>query len=289
MKRYTSLGGLLLDYREHYKISQSDLAAEFDVDVRTIIRWEKNATLLKPEKEEAMVDITFIPYQVVRNLNAPVAIPTYYNFDLRRYSLSSLSNQLPEANWLKERLDYSTTRIRTIEYDSDIDNVLRCALLQTHVNKPLARDVIKKAISLLPELNLIMFDTSNYYSGHCVFLPLSNVCYSKLRNREMKEEDITISDLVDYKKEKLPIFYAYDVNSDCNENLFYLSGEIIKFFKNVKGKYLYGAFVSRMDSYSINNQLGINIVWEEKSESTNEGDLATPRFYEGNFAHFLNK
>ncbi len=286
MKRYTSLGELLVDYREYNKISQSNLAAEFDVDVRTIIRWEKNDTLLKPEKEEAMVDITFIPYQVIRNLNAPVAIPTYYDFALRRYSLSSLSTQIPEANWLKARLDYSTNRIRTIEYDSDIDNVLRCALIQQHIIKTIDRDLIKKAISILPELNLIMFDTSYYYSGHCVFLPLSKSCYEKLKNREIHELDITINDLVDYKKEETPIFYAYDINSDCNENLFYLSGQIIKFFKNVKGLYLYGAFVSRTDSYSLNDQLGIDIIWEDKSHGAN---LTVPRFYEGNFTEFLSK
>ncbi len=64
MKKYSSIGDLLIDYRVLNKISQSDLAAQFEVDIRTIIRWEKNETLLKPDKEEEMVDITFIPYQV---------------------------------------------------------------------------------------------------------------------------------------------------------------------------------------------------------------------------------
>ncbi len=61
MKKYSSLGQLLLDYRKVYAVSQIDLAAQFGVDIRTIIRWEKNETLLKPDKEEEMVDITFIP------------------------------------------------------------------------------------------------------------------------------------------------------------------------------------------------------------------------------------
>lgn len=289
MKRYTSIGELLVDYRNRYSISQSDFAAEFDVDVRTIIRWEKNETLLKPEKEEALVDITFIPYQVVRNLNAPVSIPTYYDFVLRRYALSSLSNQLPEAGWLKERLNVSTNRIRTIQYNSDIENILRCALLQEHIKKTIDIRVVKKAVELLPEINLILFSASNYYSGHALFLPLSNSCYNKLKNREMIEEEITVNDLIDIKNEAYPIYYAYDINADCNESLFYLSGEIIKYFKTIDKNYVYGAFVSRTDSFSINNQLGIKIVWEDKSRSSKDADNSVPRFYEGNFSKYLSK
>jgi len=70
MKKYTSLGTLLIDFRAYKNMSQAELASKFDVDIRTIIRWEKNETLLKSDKEEDMVDITFIPYQVIRNLNA---------------------------------------------------------------------------------------------------------------------------------------------------------------------------------------------------------------------------
>jgi transcriptional regulator with XRE-family HTH domain len=105
MKKYTSIGELLIDYRELNSVSQAELASKFDVDIRTILRWEKNQTLLKSDKEEEMVDITFIPYQVIRNLNAPVAIPTYYDFDIRKYSLSSLTKELPDINSIKYRMN----------------------------------------------------------------------------------------------------------------------------------------------------------------------------------------
>ena len=65
MKKYSSIGELLIDYRTLNNISQIELASKFDLDVRTIQRWEKNITLLKADKEEEMVDITFIPYQVI--------------------------------------------------------------------------------------------------------------------------------------------------------------------------------------------------------------------------------
>ena len=148
MKKYSSLGDLLVDFRHENKMSQSDLALEFDVDVRTIIRWEKNETLLKPEKEEQMVDVTFIPYQVIRNLNAPVVIPTFYDFDIRKYSLSTLFIDLPDADWLLSKSSMTTSRARTIKYDSDINDIIRSTLVQKHILKPIDKSLILKATTL---------------------------------------------------------------------------------------------------------------------------------------------
>ena len=137
-----------------------------------------------------------------------------------------------------------------------------------------------------------MFDSSNYYSGHSVFLPLNKACYEKLKHREMKEKDIGVNDLIDYKKHSQAVFYAFDINSDCNENLFYLSSKIIEFFKSFSGSYLYAAYVSRTDSYTLNNQLGINLIWEEEPiehGNSKNNTQSIPRFYEGNFSEFLNK
>ena len=90
MKKYSSIGELLIDYRNRNKTSQIELASEIDVDIRTIQRWEKNITLLKPDKEEELGTITFIPQQLIRNLNTSNPIPTYYDFNLRKYSFSSI-------------------------------------------------------------------------------------------------------------------------------------------------------------------------------------------------------
>ena len=69
MKKYYNLGELLIDYRHFNGVSQSEVASQLDVDIRTVIRWEKGESLLNPEKEKALADITFIPYQVIRNSN----------------------------------------------------------------------------------------------------------------------------------------------------------------------------------------------------------------------------
>ncbi|PWK18240.1 helix-turn-helix transcriptional regulator [Xanthomarina spongicola] len=291
MKKYTSIGALLIDFRNFNNMSQAELAAKFDVDIRTIIRWEKNETLLKSDKEEEMVDITFIPYQVIRNLNAPVSIPTYYNFNVRKYSLSNISKELPDPNWIID-LHAETNRMRIIKYDSDINEIIRYSKTQHHVVKPISKEVILRATDLLPELNQIIFDTSGYYSGHIVFLPISKRFYNKIRKRTLTENDITVNDLIDYKKQKNPVFYSYNMSSDCNENFFYLAACVINFLKKINRDYIYASYASRNDSYHINALMGVYIVWEDKELQKEIKSLAPPRLYESNyviFKKFLDK
>lgn len=289
MKKYLSIGELLVDYRNKNNTSQIELASKFDVDIRTIQRWEKNMTLLKPDKEEEMVDITFIPYQVIRNLNAPVSIPTFYDFELRKYSLSSIAIKLPDADWLKSRMAYSTERLRTIAHDSDINDIIRCSLVQKHISKPIRKELILRAVELLPELNSILFDSSGYYAGHMVFFPVSQSCYGKIRDRTVKEEDLSELDFIDYKKEDNPVFYAYDICADCNESMFYIAGSILRFFSELKNKdYIYASYTSRDDTYELNEHLGIKIVWEDKIKQKELKSKAPPRLYEGNFENFIN-
>ena len=164
MKRYIDIGELLKDFRELNGFTKFDLAEKFDVDIRTINRWEKNQSLLKPDKEALMVDITFIPYQVIRNLNAPVTIPTFYDFSLRKYSISELSNEVPNLEWILSMKDLKTDRIRTLKSDVEIDLAIRSTMVQADINKEVSKDLILKAISLLPEINLIILEPSYTYS-----------------------------------------------------------------------------------------------------------------------------
>lgn len=130
IKKYHNLEELLKDYRSYRGISQSQLASHLDVDVRTVIRWEKSKSLLNPEKEKALPGITFIPYQVIPNLNTPNQISTFFDFDLRKYSLSHIASKLPDADWIKSRMDVSTKRLKNIESKAPIEDVIRFTELQ---------------------------------------------------------------------------------------------------------------------------------------------------------------
>ena len=208
MKLYNSFGELLKDYREHHNISRIDFASSLDVDIRTVARWENNDTLLKANIEEDLVDATFIPYQVIRNLNAPVSIPTYYDFSIRKYATSEFSNELPDINWLKSMSNISTDRLRTTKHNEDLENIIRASMMQAHILNPISKKLILKAADLLPALNFIIYDTSGYYSGHSVFLPLKQDVYQKIRNRSMTGSDITIDDLVDSLTDENFVYYS---------------------------------------------------------------------------------
>lgn len=239
MNKYSSIGELLKGYRSLNKISQIDLALEFDIGICAIHRWAKNISSLKADKEEEMVDITFIPYQVTRNLSAPVAIPTFFDFELRKYSLSAIVNELPNPNWAKSKMDYSTERLRTILHKSDMDDIIRCSLVQKHISNLILKELTLRAVALLRELNTILFDSSGYYAGHIGIFPISQSCYAKIRDRLSNKEYSSELDFIDYKKEETPVFYAYALRTDCNENLFYIAGAVLKFFSELENNFFY--------------------------------------------------
>ena len=282
MKEYLTIGELLKDFRKLNKMSKVKLAALFDVDVMTVNRWETNITLLKPDKEEEMVDITFIPYQVIRNLNAPISIPTFYDFKLRKYSISKFSNELPDLNWIKSLSEMETNRLRPINKDSDIELIRRASIIQDSISKPISSELIRSATNLLPDLNYILFDTSGFYSGHSVFFPLKREIYQKIRNRTMAEDEITSSDFVDYKNVENPVFYVYDINADCNENLFYISFAIKSFFDKLNKKHTYASYTSRYDAIKMNEQIGNTLVWEDSEKQKELNSDFAPRLYERN-------
>jgi len=290
MKKYLSLGELLIDYRNLNDLSQTDLAVQLNVDIRTVIRWEKDETLVKSEKEEELVEETFIPYQVIRNLNATVAIPTYYDFRIRKYSLAEISNELPETEWLKAQIEKPTERVRAIEFKSDIDSILRYSQFQHNMNKPLNRQLIIEAVKILPELNLIIVDDAGYYSGHCVVFSINSDTYKKLKDHEILEGEITLEDLTDFRKESKSIFYFYDVTADCNENTFYIAGAVLKFFKELQNEdYIVSSLTHRHDSYGLNTHLGLQLIWEDEEVRDILGVETQARFYEGDFKKFLEK
>jgi transcriptional regulator with XRE-family HTH domain len=288
MKKYHSLGELLRDYRDENGMSQADFAGNLNVDVRTIIRWEKNITLLKPEKEDVLVQDTLLPHQLIRNLNSLNTIPTYYDFKIRKYSLNQVSNKLPSASWFKEQIHIVTNRIRPIEFDTDIDYIMKFMEFQNKTTNCVNRHVIKEAIKLLPELNLIITDDSGYYAGHCIYFPLNTNSYKKLKNREIAENQLTVEDLVNYKAQKKPIFHTYDISVDCNDNAYYLLAAVFRFFMNFKSiDYITSSYTKRHDNLKINQEIGMKIIWEDKEEQERLGLKIPPRFLEGNYKDFL--
>lgn len=288
MKKYQDLGDLIKDYRRYNKISQSEFASQLDVDTRSIIRWEKSESFLSPEKEKTLANITFIPPQVIRNLNTPIQIPTFYDFDLRKYSLTALSNELPDADWIKSRINISTDRLNSIKDKKDIEPIIRFTKLQRNPLKTINTELIWEASKLLHELNLIISDQSGYYSGHCVYLPINQDTYQKIRNKDIDESQLRPEYLVNYKTQDCPVFYCHSITADCNENFFYIIGKVLKFYQETPlNNYLYALLTTRHDSHNMSKQLGIKTVWTDNQIQKKFNLIDAPRLVEGTFNKFL--
>ena len=288
MKRYYLFSELLIDYRKYYKLSQLDFANKLQVDLRTIQRWEKDLTLISADKEEDFVLETLIPYQLVRNLNAKVPIPTFYDFKHRKYSLDELTNSLPKAKWFKEHINLKSKQLRPIDFDYDIKYLrkfIKKAKKDSHI---LNEGLLKRATVLLPELNNILTSESGFYNGHSIILPLKESTYQKLKNRTLNNKDLNESDLVDFRNLDKPIFYSYDVSADCNFTYYYLVTAFLRFFReHDKTDYLFCTCSDRDDGYELNLQAGVNVVWEDKELQKELGSKYPPRFMEGNYRQFL--
>lgn len=289
MKKYGVIGDLLIDFRKINQLSQADFAARLNVDIRTVQRWENGSTLIKPDKEEDIVTETMLPYQLVRNLNASVPIPTYYDFSLRKYSLSKLASSVPDARWFKKNLEIATKRIRTLDYDSDIEYIVRYMQFHKKITRSL-REVIREAVRLLPEMNLIITDDSGYYSGHSLIFPLKPEAYEKLRSRELNEQELTVNDLTNHRKLERPIFFGFDITADSNDNNFYLTSQLFRFVRDKPNqKYLFCSIPIRYDNLEVSDQIGLKIVWEGERGKNEHGLEVFPRFQEGNFRNFFSE
>ncbi len=287
MRKYEGIGELLIDFCKVNKMSQAELASKFDVDTRTVQRWENGITLIKPEKEEDLVNETLLPYQLIRNLNASKPIPTFYDFSLRKYSLTQLSNRLPQASLIKANIDMATKRIRTNIFERDIEYIIKYMQFHKTVSKSLIK-VIEESVKLLPEMNLIITDDSGYYSGHSLIFPIKKDTYEKLKTRKVAEAELTVDDLINYKTLSNPVFYAFDITADSYDNIFYLINQLFRFVRDLPTQnYLYCATSFRNDSFDLNKQVGLKIIWEEKKRLNEYGLEIAPRFQEGNFKEFL--
>lgn len=282
MKKYNSIGELLVDFRQENNISQSQFAANVNVDIRTVRRWETGVSRVTPEKEEEIVLETMLPYQLILNLNASVVIPTFYNFQLRKYSLTGIAKKLPKTTWFKEQINVRTKRLRSIDFEFDIDYIMRFLEQKQNNSHKIRREVIHETIKVLPELNQIIVDDTGFYAGHSLYFSITKEAYFKLKNREISKEELGIKDLCNYKTQECPIIFAYDSTADCNDNFYYLVAPIMTFLSSLpKNEYTFCVMDSRFDYIELLKGGGIEIVWEESGEFSN-------RFYEGNFSSFLS-
>ncbi len=286
MKKYSTLGEFLTEYRAYHRISQLDLAAKLDVDVRTVIRWEKNESLVKQEKEKEFVKKLGIPHQVIRNLNSENPIAIYFDFFRRVYSFSRLSQKVSSNSEFIMNPMIDTDRIRLISKEKEVEFITYVQQLSKN-NQPLRPQLVMEAARILPDLNLVLYSHSGFCAGHVTILPVKYSSYLKIRNQEMTEGNLNSSDLTFDLNNSPQVFYYYSIYAESIENAYFLINRIIEHFKKNKYKdYIFAGISYRRTKIDFLQEVGLNVVWEKQLEEGTE-NLAT--FMEGNLDNFIFK
>ena len=286
MKKYTSIGDLIKDYRELNGLAQDDIAAMLNVDLRTVKRWENNESWLKNDREMLFAKKSGIPLQVIRNLNCETPIPVWYDVKRRAYTLSEASFKLHNAAWYQSPKTFNSEKCHVISSDKDIQFI---SDIQKFNNYPyqLKPELIKTAAKALPELNVILEDNSGLYNGHIVVLPLKYETYFKIRKGEMAENEIDIKDL-DLKKQSTPlVLYYYSIYADSPDNTHYIMAHLLNYFKQKRFKdYIFAGISNSIQEIKIKllREMGLKTIWEEPITKNSSEKML---LLEGNFDMFL--
>ncbi len=284
MKKYISLGELLIDLRIHRNISRLDFAALLDVDARTVIRWEKNESLIKVEKEKILIENLGIPHQVIRNLNTDKPIAIYFDFNRWAYSLTALSKIITSSSEFIFDNELHTDRIQTISKDEDIEFINYIQKNQKNC-EPLRAEVLKMAAKILSELNLVLYGQSGFHEGHVSILPLKYETFVKLRDKTMRENEISLNDLNINPSDKTLVFFYYSMYANSVDNTHYIMNRILSHFKNKKYKdYIFAGISYRQQKVDRAQELGLKVIWKELPDESCE---STAVFVAGNFDEFL--
>jgi transcriptional regulator with XRE-family HTH domain len=286
MKKYTSFGELLKDYREFHGLSQEDISAMLDIDRRTVARWEQNVSWLKQDREILFAKKSGIPLQVVRNLNTESPIPTWYDLKKRVYALSEASFKLLKASWYHPEENLDTERFHSISGEEDFRFITDIQRMNKNP-RPLKPELIKEAAKLLPELNAILQDQAGLYAGHLAVLPLKYETYFKIRRGEMAESSLQPNDLDGHRQSSPLVYYYYSIYADSPDNTYYIASRLLNYFKQKRDKdYLFAGISYGLRDIKVNlfREMGLRTVWEKPVA---EGASEKMLLLEGNFDMFL--
>ena len=283
MKRFHSLGEFLVDFRKHRNLTQLDFSVMLEVDVRTIIRWEKNESLIKAEKENLLIENFGIPHQVMRNLNTDLPLPVYFDFERWMYSLNLLSSVVRSSKEFKSDIEHETSRIETLKEEKDFNFISYIQQNQKNVT-PINLEVVKTAAQILPELNLVIHDHSGFHGGHISVLPLKFETYNLIRDKKLKENQLTLNNLTRFPDQK-QVFYFYSLYSNSKDNIFYLINRLLYYFKKRQLKdYVFAGITFQKLQVERFREAGFQVIWEEQMEDYPEYKAT---FLSGNFDEFL--
>lgn len=260
---YKTLGSLIKAYRQWKDISQETLSSTIGISVRELQNWESDRRRARIENIHDLAEVTGIPMQVCVALNADQ--PIWYSLQKRRFAYSSLEAQYFHKEFFRyQEISGNKTfaRGKLITTDKQIRKILTCHRELYRAKNILDGDIIKEAIALLPDVNLIYIDSAGHYMGHNIFLPLKKEVYQLLLQQEDFELFLTPKSLSDIITLREGVFFNYSTFVGSLNVAHQLAIDATRFLVKVeqKNRYVIAAFVVPAEGKEFFTNMGMRNV-----------------------------
>ncbi|MBU1053916.1 MAG: helix-turn-helix domain-containing protein [Proteobacteria bacterium] len=286
-KLYTSLGALLKEYRKWRGLSQEAFAESIQISVRELQNWEANRQSARIDNLHDISEITGIPMAPLLALNAEQ--PIWYSLQKRMFMYYSIEQShyasLDLFKHSKISEYYSMLKKVIITKDKHIDMFLSCHQDLYGPKILLQRDVIKKAASILPEMNYIILDVWNHYMGHKICLPIKIDTYRNLIKKKTIEDYVTTETINDIIAQNEGVFFCYSALAvNISSASWVILGGIRDLYKiKKKERYLLVNHLVTKESELITKNMGMNFIRDYECELAK----SHPAIYEIKLDSFL--
>ncbi|MBU4009823.1 MAG: helix-turn-helix domain-containing protein, partial [Proteobacteria bacterium] len=283
-KLYRSLGSLIKDYRKWRGVSQETLAESIKISARELQYWEADGRSARVENLHDLSEVVGIPMQVCVALNAQQ--PVWYSLRTRRFTYSFIEQALfssPELLKSSQQSDEGIiTKYDTVKTDKQIRMILSCHCDIYGTEKSFAGNVIKKAGLLLPDLNLIAFDSWGHYVGHQICLPIANDSYEQLKKQKIFEGGITEKEIIDIISLGEGVFYFYSMYTANTSAAQAIMRNNHRYLDEIEFKenYLVARNAVTADGRNLSDIFGMKRIFSKKPINKNIQTETVPAMYE---------
>ncbi|MBU1053187.1 MAG: helix-turn-helix domain-containing protein [Proteobacteria bacterium] len=261
---YKSLGSLSKAYRQWRKMSQEVFAESIKISVRELQNWEANRRRAQIENLHDIAEFTGIPMQVLIALNADQ--PVWYSLRKRLFMYSSIEEaQFSSHELFRHREtsdDNNLLKKVSITKDKHIEMILSCHQDLYGSKKPLESSIIKAAISIVPNLSNMIFDSWNHFVGHQICLPIKLEAYQALKKQKTIENYLTremISDITTLDEGVFFYYSTFGANLSAASRLIIVGARSLSDIKQKDG-YLIASHTITKEAATVQENAGMKFV-----------------------------
>jgi transcriptional regulator with XRE-family HTH domain len=228
MRQYEGFQALMTDYRESKNQSQGALARKLGISERTFGRWERGDGGFGRSELLNLARVTRIPVEVLLRLS--FGYPTLYNVRTHRYATCSFDHDFVNETVLRERLLSSAWegQVHSLGPDSEYSETVATFFRPVFPNAlHSSQATIRTAADMAPNLNLIVLDPFEVYSGHIMCFPLRDQAYDDLVSEKMREADIAPEHLEPLSRTGSAHLHLYGVFATYSTHMYSLMRRLV--------------------------------------------------------------